>query len=204
MAIGTYAELQAAVARWMHRTNLTGDIPDFIMLAEKRITTMLNADFQNSAGTITTVSGQQYADLPSDLLNAFSLSIPNVTPSIDYVTLEQLNSKYYVGSVGTPQKYSILAGRIYFGPTPDAVYTVKCFYEASIPALSDDAPTNTLLTTWPNIYLWGSLVEAAKFARDKDTQSSFNNDFLEAMESVNILDWSKAGPLTVRSDVRSV
>jgi len=37
MSIATYSELQTAVADWMHRTDLTAKIPDFITLAESRI-----------------------------------------------------------------------------------------------------------------------------------------------------------------------
>ena len=34
MALTTYSELQAAVASWLHRDDLTAQIPDFIRLAE--------------------------------------------------------------------------------------------------------------------------------------------------------------------------
>jgi len=37
MAIGTYAELQTAVANWLDRSDLTDRIQEFIDLAEARI-----------------------------------------------------------------------------------------------------------------------------------------------------------------------
>ena len=37
MAIGTYAELQTAVANWLDRDDLTDRIPEFIALAEAKM-----------------------------------------------------------------------------------------------------------------------------------------------------------------------
>lgn len=204
MALTDYTELQASVADWMHRTNLTGNIPEFITLAEARIKAILQAEFQGKTGMLSTVNGQNYVTLPSDLLRAHSLSIPNTAPSIDYVTPAQLGSSYFEGDVGIPQKYTTIGDRVYFGPTPDRVYSVFCAYQAEVPPLTDLAPTNTLLTKWPNVYLWATLTEAAKYCRDRESQASFNNDFAEAISAVNIIEWHKGGPLRQVSDVRSV
>ena len=35
--ISTYTDLQTAVAQWMHRTDLTALIPDFIALTEEKL-----------------------------------------------------------------------------------------------------------------------------------------------------------------------
>lgn len=203
MALANYADLQASVARWLHRSNMTADIIDCITLAEARIKSVLQAQLQDTSGTLTTVNGQNYVSLPSDLLRAHSLSIANTAPSIDYVTPDQLGAAYYEGDVGIPQKYTLIGDRVYFGPTPDRVYSVSCVFQAAVPSLSDAAPTNSLLTRWPNVYLWAAMVEASKFAKDQAAQASYNADFMEAMSNVNIIEWHRGGPLTQRSDVRS-
>ena len=41
MAIGTYAELQTAVANWLDRGDLTDRIKEFISLAEARMNRVL-------------------------------------------------------------------------------------------------------------------------------------------------------------------
>ena len=43
MSISTYAQLQAAVANWLHRTDLTAQIQDFIALAEARLSADIDA-----------------------------------------------------------------------------------------------------------------------------------------------------------------
>lgn len=203
MALENYADLQACVARWLHRSNMTADIVDCITLAEARIKAVLQAQLQDTTGTLSTVNGQNYVTLPSDLLRAHSLSIANTAPSIDYVTPDQLGATYYEGDVGIPQKYTLIGDRVYFGPTPDRVYTVSCVFQAAVPSLSDAAPTNSLLTKWPNVYLWAVMVEASKFAKDQAAQASYNADFMEAMSNVNIIEWHRGGPLAQRPDTRS-
>src|SRR4030042_3270235 len=67
MALTTYAELKAAIASWLHRSDLTTPIPDFIYLAEKDIEGRLRLnDGASVAGTLT--AAQDYLDLPADCL----------------------------------------------------------------------------------------------------------------------------------------
>lgn len=200
MALDTYANLQASIASWMHRSDLTGTIPDFIALAETRIAALLMSKQQDIAGTITTAAGTQYAMLPSDLVSAHSLSIANVSRNLDFLTPEQLELHYSPTQVGTPRAYALVGQLIYFGPTPDAVYNIRCIYQSFIPALSNTSPTNSMLTKWPNIYLWGALVEAAKFSRNEPLQQSFDRDFLSAIDGINVLDWHSGGPMRIRTD----
>lgn len=55
MAIGTYGQLKTAVASWLHRTDLTSVIPDFIALAESNIRrdVRCRAMEQSATGTLS-------------------------------------------------------------------------------------------------------------------------------------------------------
>jgi hypothetical protein len=200
MAISNYTELQAAVANWMHRTNLTGDIPDFITLAEDRIRARLASRLQGSVVQIPTTAGVQYAAIPGTVLRIRSLSIPGVQPKLDYMSPDVFNQQFGMEVAGTPRCYSIIGERIYLGPTPDAVYTIHATQSAEFEALSDGTPSNTLLANWPSVYLWGALVEAAKFSSNDRWQEKYNQSFAEAVEGVNLTDWNAAGTIAARSD----
>ena len=80
-----YMWLKDQVAAWMHRNDLTGSIPDHIYLAEVRIRTRLTERVQDVSGTIVTVAGTQTVALPTDFLAVKSLSIPVVSPTLDYM-----------------------------------------------------------------------------------------------------------------------
>lgn len=204
MALDTYANLQLAVANWMHRSDLTGNIPDFIRLTETRTTRLLNARLQQLVATITTVAGTQSAAMPSDLLRVMAASIHQNTRTLEYVTMDQLNRDFTPSDAGLPRVYSTVDSLMYFGPTPDAAYSVTTTYQMQVPALSDAAPSNSLLTKWPDVYLWGAVYHAAKFSENPAKMQQFESDYLRAVDEVNIIDWHAGGPMRVKSDVRSV
>ena len=57
MAITTYTELKSAVANHLARTDLTSVIPDFISLAEARLSRELETRDQEKRATATMTSG---------------------------------------------------------------------------------------------------------------------------------------------------
>lgn len=200
MALDTYTGLVASIADWMHRTNLTAVIPDCITLAEARIKALLKARLQSITTTLPTVAGTSYATIPADLLRVRSLSIPNVRPALTYVSPDQFNTDFADGRSGQPYQYTIVGSRIYFGPVPDAIYAVALVYDAKFLPLTAAQPTNSLLTNWPNIYLWGALKEAANYSRNMEMEAKLDGDFLNAVQQANILEWDTPGPMRARTD----
>lgn len=198
-----YSWLKDQVAAWMHRNDLTGSIPDHIYLAEVRIRTRLTERVQDVTGTIATVAGTQYATLPTDFLSVKSLSIPGVMPTIDYMAPDEFNQQFEPAVSGTPRCYTIIGDRIYLGPTPDAIYSISAMYRFDMQTLTDLAPTNALLSKWPNIYLFGALVESADFSRNIPLRDSFNSRFIDAIDGANVLEFNKNGPMRVRIDGRN-
>lgn len=197
-----YAWLKGAVANWMHRSNLTGDIPDFITLAENRMRALLTSRLQQAVVALTTTGNVAYVTLPSYVLGIKSLSIPTVNPNLDYLAPDQFNYDFGMGVTGVPRCYTIIGELLYLGPTPDAAYSIIAMLSNEFAALSDTVATNSLLAKWPNAYLWGALTEAAKFCRDFALKAQYDADFLQAMEGVNLREWNTPGLMTVRTDVR--
>jgi hypothetical protein len=198
-----YLWLKDQVAAWMHRNDLTGEVADLIYLAEVRIRTRLTERVQDVTGTIATVAGTQYATLPADFLSVKSLSIPGVMPTIDYMAPDEFNQQFEPAVSGTPRCYTIIGNRIYLGPTPDAIYSISAMYRFDMPSLTNTNLTNTLLAKWPNIYLFGALVEACDFSRNLPLRDSFNQRFLDAIDGANVLEFNKNGPMRVRIDGRN-
>ena len=67
MAIGTYSELQTAIGNWLGRDDLTDRIPEFIDLAEARLSRELETREQEKRATVTTTANDQYIALPTGL-----------------------------------------------------------------------------------------------------------------------------------------
>jgi hypothetical protein len=200
----TYSWLKSEIAAWSHRSDLTDRIPGFIVLAEKRIATRLRSRIQEQAGTITTTSGAATASLPTTLLGVQAMSIDAESATLDYLPPEQFRQDFPDSSyTGAPRAYTTVGGTVYFGPTPDAAYTVSVMYRGSIATLNDDAPTNDLLTKWPNLYLAAAMLEVADFVSNDKMEAKWTVRFNEAIEGVNLVDQHAGGLMRVRTDVRN-
>jgi hypothetical protein len=163
---GTYAGLQASIAAWINRTDLTAVIPDFITLAEAKIGRDLRLRKQIVSSTLLTVASTRGVNLPSDWLQFENVSIDgNPERQLNYCTVEQLDYQYPNGDpAGKPSLFTIEGDQILFGPMPDTVYTVNIFYYQKFTALS--AGANWLFTNHPNIYLNLAMSYACHFIKD--------------------------------------
>ena len=164
MAISNYSELKTAVANWLDRDDLTDRIPEFIALAEARFNRVLRIRAMESKQTASTVAGQQNLALPARFVQMRNVQI-NTTPvtPMQYVTPEIFDRLYGGSSSGTPKFYTVIANELQLGPTPDSVQTIEMLFYETFQALSDANPTNWVITNAPDIYLYGSLMEAEPF-----------------------------------------
>jgi hypothetical protein len=189
MALATYTDLLASIAGWMNRTDLTAVIPDFVTLAEARISRDLRLRKQIVTSTLTTASGTRGVSLPTDWLqfeNVSVLSSPEA--QLTYAPVEHLDTVYpNNGTSGKPSLYTIEGDQILFGPTPDAAYTVSILYYARFAALQT-ASTNWLLTNHPSVYLYACLLQACLYVRDKSGAADYQGLYNDVMNSLQSQD----------------
>jgi hypothetical protein len=160
MAIGTYAQLQTAIGSWLGHDLFTSQIPDFIALFEAAANRRLRVRQQETSVTLTPSSG--VATLPADYL-AWRRVTWTGSPrgELDYVTPSWLQAAYASAASGTPAVFTIEGSSLTVRPVDDTA--LELLYYAKVPALSDVATTNWLLTAHPDLYLFGSMVEAELF-----------------------------------------
>lgn len=166
---GTYTGLQASIASWLHRSDMTAIIPDLVILAEARIARDLRLRRQVTNVTLSTIAATQAVALPSDYLELENLSVISggVNVQLNYINIESLNVKYPDGSYsGVPKVYTFESSNILLGPTPDAIYSLDAYYYARFASLTV-TPANWLLTNHPNIYLYAALAEAGDWTQDE-------------------------------------
>ena len=165
MAIGTFAQLKTAAANWLDRSNLTDRIPEFISLAEARFNRVLRVrDMEAVSTAISTSAATREYDLPTRFvqMKEFHLTTDPLTP-LAYITPEMMTRMQAGSAKSKPQVFTIIADKVRLGPNPDAVYTTSMLYYQAFAALSDSATTNDMLTNNPDVYLYGTLLEAEPF-----------------------------------------
>ena len=164
MAFATYADLQASIASWLNKEDLTNVIPDFIKLAEARFNRELRTLQMVKRATANTED--EFVAVPADWLEAKDLSIADLP--LAYITPEKLGEWKYVNVTGKTRYYTIVGGSFELFPAPTDDVTVEMAYYAKIPALTVSNTSNWLLAKAPDLYLYASLQQAAPYIMDDE------------------------------------
>jgi hypothetical protein len=165
LSLSSYSDLQTAVGNWLHRSDLTSQIPDFITLAENRINNDLRHRSMETAQASTMASG--VLAVPSNYIELKDAYISSTTP---YVNLARKSAEWiyenypYRIAHNTPSFIAREGSNFIFGPYPDTNYTVTLVYYNRLAALS--SAVNTVFTTYPGLWLYGALLEAAPYLKD--------------------------------------
>jgi len=167
MALTTYTELKASIADWLNRSDLTATIPDFISLAEAQIERTLRTRQMLTKTTLTIDA--EFESTQSDFLETRALKLTSTNPvtPLSFMTMDALDEEAtkFTAS-GRPKFFGVVGTQFRFVPTPDATYTAEIVYFAKLEKLSASVATNFLLTSSPDIYLYGSLLQAAPYLQD--------------------------------------
>ena len=189
MALANYSDLQASVADWLNRSDLTTVIVDFITLAESQFNKEIRNRKMIKRSTATIDS--QYSAVPTDWLQTVDFVIES-TPvtTLEFITNERLDKlrATYVAS-GTPKFYTIVGQELEVLPTPDsATLTGEITYYSKIPSLSDSATTNWLINSDPDIYLYGTLLQSAPYLVDDARIAVWGSLYQKLLKDLEIAD----------------
>jgi hypothetical protein len=190
MAISNFAELKTATANWLDRSDLTDRIPEFISLAEARFNRILRIrDMETVSTAISTVAGTREYSLPTGFvqMKEFHLSTDPITP-LSYITPEMMSRMWAGSSKAKPQVFTIIADNVRLGPNPDAVYTTSMLYYKKFTALSASNTTSDMLTNNPDVYLYGTLLEAEPFIMNDERVALWATAFKQAIDDIQFQD----------------
>ena len=189
MAIGTYAELQTAVANWLDRGALTDRIQEFIDLAEARINRNLRLRLMETTATGTLTPGTRAYTLPTDYIQArtFHLTLDPIVP-LSYVTPEIMNRIWGGSTSGTPEAFTIIGENFRLGPEPATADGYSMLYYKRVAALTPAATTNSMLTYNPDIYLYGALLEAEPFLQNDARVQLWATAYRQAVNDLQVQD----------------
>lgn len=179
--IGTYSELKSAVADWRHRSDVDSKTADFIALAEARIFRELEKREHDTETELTATVDSRYIALPTGFVRPIALWLKAWTPR-EPLTLRQPQDFSPSSESGVPAYWAIDGLNIAFDVACDAAYTFDFRFAKSL-ALSDVQTTNYILTKYPDVYLYGALVEAALYDVDPNSAQLFDGKFMSALES---------------------
>lgn len=206
MSITTYAELKTAVASWLHRTDLTANIPDFIRMAEEAIESDLlgSSILDTTDDAVSLSSSASTATLPSDCSIVLSVRMGDTGETLVPATSMEILDYMTSARTGRPTYWAVrgqsalTAPVLEFDTYADQAYTLSVTYTARLPAMDNDGDTTHLLTVSPGLYLYGSLVQAARFMKDLAMEDRYMRGYEQARG--RIMTVNRPAPAALRMD----
>ena len=151
MSITTYAELQTAVAAWVHRDDLTSLLPTFIDLAEAKLNRRLRLRAMETVATGTVASS---VTLPDGFLELISLTVTDagIPQPLRYVPADRIKA-----TDGPNGYFSVIGSTLRFEGVAGGTYALT-YYKRFDPLADGE---NWLITNAPDIYLYACVIEVA-------------------------------------------
>ena len=164
MSLSNYSDLKTTVANYLGRSDLSSVIPDFISLAEIRLSRQLRLRQMLKTVTSNTTGGTSVVGLPSDFLSMRDFYIDqNPRQSISYLSPSAFTRDARAAESGLPVFYTQKGSELELAPIPDTNYTLILLYYAKPEALSDSVPSNEFMAVCPDALLYGALLEAEPY-----------------------------------------
>lgn len=191
MALDTYTNLQAEIADWLNRQDLTAQIPTFVRLLESQVERALRVREMQALATGNIAAG--VIPLPADFCGMHELYISTADGpvSLEYAPLGEIVRARHARSdtVGKPRLFHPLGAEIQLAPTPDDDYPYVLSYFQQIPKLTTATmETNWLLDRHPDLYLYGSLMQAAPYLHGDERVSMWGSAMTGILDQIRVVD----------------
>jgi hypothetical protein len=196
VSLANSADLQTAIAEWLYRTGdaaLAARAADFITLFEADFTIDPEQRTSEMQVSATAPIAAAAVPLPADFLDMVRIKVTGNSSGLPdqplyYVTpnraaeLDQ-SSQSQVGGFSVAKNFTVTAGQIVITPQSWAPIgaTLDMVYYAFTPLATSSGGVNWLLQKYPNIYLYGSLMQAAAYVDDDRTVAKWKAGLDQAM-----------------------
>lgn len=189
MTISNYSDLVASVSNWLARSDAQDEAPNCIRFVEEDINNTFRTVRQYESAAIVLAAGDKSFAVPADYNGTLSLTHNTGHPK----ALERATSSYVAegaatGFAGRPFYFADGNNVINLSPVADATYTLTLDYTKGVPALSIANPTNWLLSTNGQLYLYGALQHAALFLKDMEAAGLYGNMYALAKQNLRTSD----------------
>jgi hypothetical protein len=205
LAINTVSAIRLAVGSFLNRGDLTALIPDFIELAQARFNRELRVPQMLVRSDLATIDSR-YEDVPSGYLETVRYSLLT-TPQVqlEYLSPEEMDwqREGYAAS-DTPRYFTVVANTtggtaFEFLPSPsEAVAATHLYYTAL-----DLTTTNWLLTSHPDVVLYGALCEAEPYVMNDERLPLWQMKLDRAMASLKTSGQRREVPGTPKARIRA-
>lgn len=182
-AIPDLDTLTVKAGEWLDRDDIADKIPTFIAMAEALFNRELRCPPMER--TITFSAADEDTPLPDDYLAMRGIYVEGTPDRALRATSPSSTRQEFNGVAGTPEVYALVSGGIRLIPPPDADLLLTMDYYAKLIPLTAFAPTNWLLETHPDAYLYATLFYAEAFLDNATRAAQWKGLLDQAIDSIN-------------------
>jgi len=194
MPLDNFSNLKASIKRRSKRNDISeDDLADYINQCESEFynnpSAPLRVRAMEARATASASTSSRFLELPDLFLQMRRLKLNDPyggggDTDISYYSPEQMPLS---GLVTIPRFFTVTT-QLEFDSVPDQAYTVEMQYVNKLAGLSDSNTTNTILSDYPNIYLFGSLWALFQDFMEQDVAEYYYSKFIQAIQGANATD----------------
>jgi len=186
MALSTYTEIQASIASWTNRSDLTSEIVDAVAMVEAEVSRKVRHAEMLVTDAAFAVASKTEA-VPTGMLEVKRITLAgSPVKNLIFISPEEMAEKRATYSTaGKPIWFTVVGGSFEFLPTPGDSYTADLLYYKRITGLATTSP-NWLLTNHPDVYIYGSLLKLEAFMVNDERIPVWKTLYDQALAELNI------------------
>lgn len=195
-----YSELQLLVQDTLQRGDVAPAVPSWIQLAEARFNRELRV--QQMVVRAYANLNESFIELPEDWLEALNVELHTEPPRpLEFITLQEAD-KVRARSERVARYYVIHGKELEVVPYVAEPTDIEMTYYKKVPSLTTEEPSNWLLASWPDLYLYETLRHSAPFLEHDNRMGMWDAAVARMMEEIRLAD-AKAqhsgSPLRIRA-----
>jgi len=166
---------------------------DFLRVVESRINRKLKVQEMSVRSYVQTSDDKEYYTLPNDFAGLRDIEVKSSTTATGRTTLKYLNPEQLnnVNENSAGVYYTIVAGQLQIRPRRPSGEVIEIIYYRRVPPLNATVqPENWVSINYPDIYLFGLMVEISSFAKDAEAKVLWDERFLMGLNELQDDDFS--------------
>jgi len=197
MALNTYSNFVTVVENYLARTDLSSQIPDFIQMAQIRMSRDLRTEKMLKVATATSTAGDGTIALPSDMLEVREIHVQgNPVIKVEYQSPDLFFKNGQTTLSGMPYYFTMLGSEFQFAPIFDSTMTVQILYYGQPTFISTSTASNLYLANYPDALLYATLAEAEPYLMNDGRIQTWSALYDRAIANIKTSDLGQTYPYT--------
>ena len=183
MAFTNYTTFVSTVESYLARTDLTSVIPDFIQMAQLRMSRDLRTERMLQVATTTPTDNK--VAFPSDFLELREMHFQGNPPVLlEFQSPDLFFRNGQTSLSGRSHYFTMLGTEFQFAPSQNSDYTIQILYYAQPTFISSTTASNLYLAYYPDALLYATLAEAEPYLMNDPRVATWSTLYDRAIANI--------------------